>query len=243
MSVNSNDNKALLWNLLSKHPNQKKDPSKFQAVLEYRVNEIHRNRFKFGNDLMAMNKEIIKQFASEIPAQHSKIPQPKPLSKAKVFEQRLKSQQDNFNQLINKQKPKEIDFSDKTEDAPIDARMVDDTLQQRELELKNIMAQYDSNNKNANEWLKGEETSTSKHLKIDKKTNVKIESDVVNVPTNQRRVRFEVEEKPTKPTKPISFLDKLKKIDVKDEIINHLKRIEEKQDLILGLLQSKAETN
>ena len=118
--------------------------------------------------------------------------------------------------------------------------MVDDTLQQRELELKNIMAQYDSTGKNANEWLKGEETSTSKHLKIDKKTNVKIESDVVNVPTNQRRVRFEVEEKPTK---PISFLDKLKKIDVKDEIINHLKRIEEKQDLILGLLQSKAETN
>ena len=240
MSVNSNDNKALLWNLLSKHPNQKKDPSKFQAVLEYRVNEIHRNRFKFGNDLMAMNKEIIKQFASEIPAQSSKTSQPKSLSKAKVFEQRLKSQQDNFNQLINKRKPKEIDFSDKTEDAPIDARMVDDTLQQRELELKNIMAQYDSNGKNANEWLKGEETSTSKHLKIDKKTNVKIESDVVNVPIKERRVRFEVEEKPTK---PISFLDKLKKIDVKDEIINHLKRIEEKQDLILGLLQSKAETN
>ena len=242
MSVNSNDNKALLWNLLSKHPNQKKDSKKFQAVLEYRVNEIHRNRFKFGNDLMAMNKEIIKQFASEIPAQPPKTSQPKPLSKAKVFEQRLKSQQDNFNQLINKQKPKEIDFSDKTEDAPIDARMVDDTLQQRELELKNIMAQYDSTGKNANEWLKGEETSTAKHLKIDKKTNIKIESDVVNVPTNQRRVRFEVEEKPTKPTKPISFLDKLKKIDVKDEIINHLKRIEEKQDLILGLLQSKAET-
>ena len=240
MSVNSNDNKALLWNLLSKHPNQKKDPSKFQAVLEYRVNEIHRNRFKFGNDLMAMNKEIIKQFASEIPAQPLKTSQPKPLSKAKVFEQRLKSQQDNFNQLINKQKPKEIDFSDKTEESPIDARMVDDTLQQRELELKNIMAQYDTNSKNANEWLKGEETSTSNHLKIDKKTNVQIESDVVNVPTKERRVRFEVEEKPTK---PISFLDKLKKIDVKDEIINHLKRIEEKQDLILGLLQSKAETN
>ena len=238
MSVNSNDNKALLWNLLSKHPNQKKDPSKFQAVLEYRVNEIHRNRFKFGNDLMVMNKEIIKQFASEIPVQPSKTPQPKQLSKAKVFEQRLKSQQDNFNTLINGQKPKEIDFSDKTEDVPIDARMVDDTLQQRELELKNIMAQYDSTGKNANEWLKGEETSTSKHLKIDKKTNIKIESDVVNVPTKERRVRFEVEEKPTK---PISFLDKLKKIDVKDEIINHLKRIEAKQDMILSLLNSKKE--
>ena len=238
MSVNSNDNKALLWNLLSKHPNQKKDPSKFQAVLEYRVNEIHRNRFKFGNDLMAMNKEIIKQFASEIPAQPSKAPQPKPLSKAKVFEQRLKSQQDNFNTLINGQKPKEIDFSDKTEETPIDARMVDNTLQQRELELKNIMAQYDSTGKNANEWLKGEETSTSKHLKIDKKTNIKIESDVVNVPTKERRVHFEVEEKPTK---TISFLDKLKKKDVTDEIISYLKRIEEKQDLILSLLNSEKE--
>ena len=71
-----------------------------------------------------------------------------------------------------------------------------------------------------------------------KKTNIKIESDVVNVPTKERRVRFEVEEKPTK---PISFLDKLKKIDVKDEIINHLKRIEAKQDMILSLLNSKKE--
>jgi DNA-binding CsgD family transcriptional regulator len=242
MSVNSNDNKALLWNLLSNHPNQKSDPKKFQSVLEYRVNEIHRNRFKFGNNLMTMNKEIIKQFASEMPAQHQKPPQQKPqqLSKGKIFEQRLKRQQDNFNKLINGTKPKEIDFSDKTEESPIDARMVDDTLQQRELELKNIMAQYDTNSKNANEWLKGQETSTSKHLKIDKKTNVKIESDVVNVPTKERRVRFEVEEKPTK---PISFLDKLKKIDVKDEIITHLKRIEEKQNLILSLLQSKTETD
>ena len=55
MSVNSNDNKGLLWNLLSKHPNQKKDPKKFQAVLEYRVNEIHRNRFKFNNNLGFFN--------------------------------------------------------------------------------------------------------------------------------------------------------------------------------------------
>ncbi len=241
MSVNSNDNKALLWNLLSKHPNQKKDSKKFQAVLEYRVNEIHRNRFKFGNNLMDMNKEIIKQFANEIPPQsiNNKITPPKQ-SKQNIFDQRLKNQQDNFNKLINGQKPKEIDFSDKTEESPIDLRVVDDTLQQRELELKKIMSQYESNGNNATQWLKGEDTSNSKHLKIDKKTTVKIESDVVNVPIKEKRVHFEVEEKPTK---PISFLDKLKKIEVKDEIIKYLKRIEEKQDLILGLLQSKAETN
>jgi hypothetical protein len=43
-------------------------------------------------------------------------------------------------------------------------------------------------------------------------------------------------------SKPSSFLDKLKKKDVKDEIINHLNRIEEKQDIILSLLQSKVES-
>lgn len=235
MSVNSNDNKGLLWNLLSKHPNQEKDSKKFQAVLEYRVNEIHRNRFKFNNNLMAMNKEIIKQFAAEIPPTTNKKIQPKKptLSKAKVFENKLKNQQDNFNKLINGEKPKEIDFSDKTEEAPIDARMVDDTLQQRELELKKIMAQQAQNNNSATEWLKAEDTSSSKHLKIDKTSNVKIESDIVKVQEKERRVRFEVEENPMK---TISFLDKLKKKDVKDEIINQLTRIEEKQDKILALL-------
>ena len=58
MSLNSNDNKALLWNLLSNHPNQKKDSKKFQAVLEYRVNEIHRNRFKFGNNLTSKKNSL-----------------------------------------------------------------------------------------------------------------------------------------------------------------------------------------
>ena len=99
------------------------------------------------------------------------------------------------------------------------------------------MAQYDSNSNNATEWLKGEETSTAKHLKIDKTSNVKLEPDVVNVSAKQKRVHFEIKEKDTK-SKPSSFLDKLKKIDVKDEIINHLNRIEEKQNLILSLLQS-----
>jgi len=242
MSVNSNDNKALLWNLLSSHPNQKKDSKKFQAVLEYRVNEIHRNRFKFGNNLMTMNKEIIKQFAQEMPPPSvKKSTQQTEMSKAQVFETRLKSQQENFNKLIKGQKPKEIDFSDKTEETPIDARMVDDTLQQRELELKKIMAQYDSTSNDATEWLKGEETSTTKHLKIDKSSNVKLEPDIVTVSAKPKRVHFEIEEKNTTSiaTRPISFLDKLKKIDVKDEIITYLKRIENKQDQILLLLEKQ----
>ena len=75
------------------------------------------------------------------------------------------------------------------------------------------------------------------HLKIDKTSNVKIESDIVNVQAKERRVRFEVEEKPKKTN---SFLDKLKKKDVNDEIIQYLNRIEEKQDKIIALLSKSS---
>jgi len=240
MSVCSSQNKSLLWQLLSNHPNQQNNPKKFQHVLEYRVTEMNKNRFKFNNDLMIMNKEIIKQFAQEIPKQPPAKPAAKktpPMTKGQIFEQNLKVQQNNFNTLINKQKPADIDFSDKTDDTPIDARMVDTTLQERERELKKIMAQYNPNEHSAKQWLTGESTST--HLKIDDSSNIKIEPTVLTDEMQERRVRFEVEEN-TKPTAPVvnavSFLQKLKKTD-DSGILPYLKRIEENQAVIINLLK------
>ena len=239
MSVFSSQNKSLLWQLLSDHPNQKNNPKKFQHVLEYRVTEMNKNRFKFNNDLMMMNKEIIKQFTQEIPKQQAKpaVKKTPPMTKGQIFEQNLKVQQNNFNTLINKQKPADIDFSDKTDDTPIDARMVDTTLQERERELKKIMAQYNPNENSAKQWLTGESTST--HLKIDDSSNIKIEPTVLTDEMPERRVRFEVEEN-TQPVAPvvnaISFLQKLKKTD--DEgILPYLKRIEENQAVIIHYLK------
>ena len=242
MSVCSSQNKSLLWQLLSNHPNQQNNPKKFQHVLEYRVTEMNKNRFKFNNDLMMMNKEIIKQFAQEIPKQPPAKPAAKktpPMTKGQIFEQNLKVQQNNFNTLINKQKPADIDFSDKTDDTPIDARMVDTTLQERERELKKIMAQYNPNEHSAKQWLTGESTST--HLKIDDSSNIKIEPTVLTDEMQERRVRFEVEEN-TKPTAPVvnavSFLQKLKKTD-DSGILPYLKRIEENQVVIINLLKQR----
>ena len=42
MNFTSRDNKGLLWQLLSDHPLQKKDPSQFQKILEHRVSEINK---------------------------------------------------------------------------------------------------------------------------------------------------------------------------------------------------------
>jgi len=238
MSVFSSQNKSLLWQLLSNHPNQKSNPKKFQHVLEYRVTEMNKNRFKFNNDLMVMNKEILKQFAQEMPKQAKpETKKPPSMTKGQIFEQNLKVQQNNFDTLINKQKPADIDFSDKTDDEPIDARMVDTTLQERERELKKIMAQYNPNENSAKQWLTGE--STSSHLKIDDSSNIKIEPTVLTDEMPERRVRFEVEENTSVApvVNAVSFLQKLKKTD--EGIIPYLKRIEENQVVIINLLKQR----
>jgi hypothetical protein len=238
MSVFSSQNKSLLWQLLSDHPNQKNNPKKFQHVLEYRVTEMNKNRFKFNNDLMVMNKEILKQFAQEMPKQAKpETKKPPSMTKGQIFEQNLKVQQNNFDTLINKQKPADIDFSDKTDDEPIDARRVDTTLQERERELKKIMAQYNPNENSAKQWLTGESTST--HLKIDDSSNIKIEPTVLTDEMPERRVRFEVEENTSVApvVNAVSFLQKLKKTD--EGIIPYLKRIEENQVVIINLLKQR----
>jgi hypothetical protein len=189
---------------------------------------------------MVMNKEILKQFAQEMPKQAKpETKKPPSMTKGQIFEQNLKVQQNNFDTLINKQKPADIDFSDKTDDEPIDARMVDTTLQERERELKKIMAQYNPNENSAKQWLTGESTST--HLKIDDSSNIKIEPTVLTNEMRERRVTFEVEEN-TAPavTEPVvnamSFLQKLKKTDDVD-ILSYLNRIEKNQSIIIDLLK------
>jgi hypothetical protein len=253
MNFTSRDNKGLLWQLLSDHPLQKKDPTQFQKILEHRVSEINKNRFTFNSNLLLMNKEVLKQFAKEIPNEISNKTS-KPLNKQgfakrQIFETRLKEQQNEFTSLINKPKVKEIDFSDKTEEEPITNRMVDSQLEQREAELKKIMAQYDKSS--TAEWLKGESTSTDKKLAIDQSSNIKIEPTIiktpkvktpkVKTPEAKKRVTFDV-------TESDSFLSGLKtKIKGESEIngdnltliLKELSIIKENQLKILGILERK----
>ena len=242
MSVNSRDNKALLWQLLSNHPLLKNDSQKFQSLLEYRVNSLHKNRFHFNNNLMNMNKEIIKQFANEIPVYNKKKDLPT-LTKTLAFDKRLKNQQTHFNKF-NKPTPTEIDFSDKTEDLPITNNIVDNTLIAREKELKNIMAEY-SNENTAIDWLGGKKTKISNNLKIDNTSNIKIQPTIIsnnfiNNKSNmdpKKRVKFEISEKKEKKLSTSNLLSKFKKHESNNVILDCLKRIEDKQDKILAHME------
>jgi len=239
MSVNSRENKELLWQLLSDHPFQKKTPRKFQSMLEYKVNEIHEKRFGFQNNLMEMNKEIIRHFTNQLNTpikkqNHSNIQNNK-LSKNQIFDHRLEEQKNNFETLMQKKKPQEIDFSDKTEESPITDRMVNNTLEQRKNDLKNIMEQYNTNDKST-EWLKGESTSTEKKISIHKSSTLEITPTIIETSEkkNEKRVHFNVSEIPEKTN---NLLNKLKKKQENDSFIEYFQKILSNQEKIITLLE------
>ena len=143
------------------------------------------------------------------------------------FDMKLKKREDDFTGLMNAGKPKDIDFTFKSEDElPAEDlnKLLGQTLADREKELENITNKYNSGGlQDAAKWLKINEDNKEKgreKLKEDKK------------------VTFKVEEK----TDPMvnSLLSKLKPIQTEEsEIKNLLNTILDKQNEILNLLKEK----
>tara|TARA_B100001094_G_C18157853_1_gene787530 strand:+ start:937 stop:1770 length:834 start_codon:yes stop_codon:yes gene_type:complete len=143
------------------------------------------------------------------------------------FDMKLKEREDDFTGLMNVGKPKDIDFTFKSEDElPAEDlnKLLGQTLADREKELTNITNKYNKGGlEDAAKWLKINEEKKEKgreKLKDDKK------------------VTFKVEEK-TDPTVN-SLLSKLKPIQTEEsEIKNLLNTILDKQNEILNLLKEK----
>ena len=143
------------------------------------------------------------------------------------FDMKLKKREEDFTGLMNAGKPKDIDFTFKSEDElPAEDlnKLLGQTLADREKELENITNKYNKGGlEDAAKWLKINEENKEKgreKLKEDKK------------------VTFNVEEK----TDPAvnSLLSKLKPIQKEDsEIKKLLNTILDKQNEILNLLKEK----
>jgi len=259
MAVNNEGNKDLLSQILDKHPLKKEKPKLFNKILNAEVEKVHSNRFHFNNNLTAMNKEILRIFqnmASTINVQPKKHPKSKnwsaqqaaknmddhtPVPRIKIFETRLKEQQEHFNNMIKADVPKEIDFTDKAVSGDlITNTTIDQTMQKRQEELKRIMSDYQPNKKATEAWIKGEaqapEQVTSNHsIKISPTSIVKKSTSS----PNSKRVSFEIQEIPDtaslfnklkikpKETKPIeSDSDFLKQIiQNQEKIMRDIKNI------------------
>ena len=208
MSVNSNENRNLLRQILQEHLLLKQNPNQFEQMLLHETNQIHNQRFDYKNNLIEMNKSILTIFSelSNLMQQPDQKPSQTSFQKTQAvdnpvsFEKRLKEQQSNFLNLAQPKKPKEIDFSDAGDASTVLIPSVEDTNKQREEELRNIMKTYDNSSKNVSEWL-GE--ASQKHIKIQEKTDVPLNPEIIS-----KKVTFNITEKENN---SISFLKKLKK--------------------------------
>ena len=206
---------------------------------------FHTNRFEFefGTNLNEINKKIVEQGYNLIMSnqprkavkQQSQEPQ---LSRREMFDVGLANQEAQFKKMINPKKPKEIDFTDGGEDFPIQNldQIMNKTLADRQRELETITQKYSAGDKEkAQKWLNREEATTPK-IKIEKTSNLKLDNAIeVN---RERRVRFEVNEKP----KPIGLNNLFSKLKQKkpvsnDDIINKLETIISNQEKIIKLLE------
>ena len=250
MSIVSQSNKQMLFDLLKSIGNDNNfviNDNNLMTFINQKCAYFHSNRFEFefGSDLNEINKKIVEQGYNLIMSnqprkavnQQSQEPQ---MSRREMFDVGLANQEAQFKKMINPKKPKEIDFTDGGEDFPIQNldQIMNQTLADRQRELESITQKYSSGDKEkAQKWLNREEDSTPK-IKIEKASNLKLDNTIeVN---RERRVRFEVNEKP----KPLGLNNLFSKLKQKkpvsnDDIINKLDTIISNQDKILKLLEKE----
>ena len=229
MDVRSDENKDILYQILIEHPLKNIDINKFLETIDNQVYLIYQERFKFKNNLVEMNKEVIRRFSvmeKDINKQRQKkTKQVKPKRKPKkirssiktdrplptqkeqknVFDAKLKNRQDDFIKLVNPHKPEEINFKDPVENGELPS--LDTTLEAREKELRNAMRTY--NSESAAKWIGN--NAVKKNIKIEKNSSIKLNPEIV-----RKKVSFKISE--IKPQDTLDrnlnadfFLKKLKK--------------------------------
>ncbi len=254
MSIASEDNIELLRNLLKNHPLLISNPREFHFVFKKELERLHTNRFHYKSNLMVMNKELLKTFTdikAEMMREHQEIrkqatqrlrkprevhPNNNENVSLKIFEKSLEEKQRDFESLINKEKPKEIDFTDKASESSVTQNDYDFNMSQREAELAKIM-QGQQKNKSVEAWLKGE-TNTKPdniNIKIDHSSNVKLDTISLN---KEKRVRFKDDQKQQDTGTDFFSKLKLKETEKQDNITPLLSQILDNQTMILEFLKT-----
>ena len=232
-SFTSNENTSLVWELLNENVKERfsyniknnSNPTINKFFVDT-INQVSNNNQKY-NSIIEMNKftllNCIKFIEKNI--QHIKEP-----SKTDVFEIRMKKQKNEFDSLINKKIPKEIDFTDKFDNLPVDKSAVDKTLADRERELQQITKQY--GNTDAESWIKnGIKNSDDDKIKIiEDSIDNSIQPILMDRPKIEKRVTFDIKDQisnveivqPPPPQPTNKFLNKLKKKDMYDTVVNEV---------------------
>jgi len=139
----SDNNKKLLWDLLSEKPTFidkiNTDVINTKNSFEYILTNINTNNY---TSLMDLNKVFILEILNKCnDNDFFKVNQVTNESivnnREKIFEERLKRRQEEFSQLINKNVPNEINFQDDVTELPIDNldSLIQNTLEKRKYDI------------------------------------------------------------------------------------------------------------
>ena len=247
MSVVNSENKEMLWDLIIDICNDNSfqvNGDDLKNFLDKRCGYYHGQRFEFADyDLNKINKEIIGQCYNFIlskqkpkPVANSiKIQEPN-MNKREMFDKNLAEKQKAFENGINLKKPKEIDFSDGSEDFPIGNldTIMNQTLADRQRELQQITSGFSkAKQEEATKWLNNSETPKIKILD----NEVELKNEVIKP---QKKVRFELTEKKEK-NAVTNFFSKLKVKNENNDIIEKLDKIISNQEIIIKMLKKSKE--
>lgn len=246
-SFTSDENTTLIWDLLNENIKDRfsynlktNNTPIINKFFVDTINEVNKTQHQYSN-IMEMNKVTLLKCIQFIEKNIQYIKEP---NKKDVFEIRMKKQKEEFNSLMNKTIPKNIDFSDKVDNLPVDKFAVDQTLAERERELQQITKQY--SNTDAESWIKnGTQNDDGKIKIIEDNTDTTIQPILMDKPTITKRVTFEIKERkkefdaqPPTPSVDVpapapasnNFLNKLKKKDIYDKVIDDVAGL--KKDII-----------
>ena len=266
MSINSNENKKLIWDLLSPtFPENRSVRQRMVTFIDDVSSTLHKDRFKYKSNMMQMNKILLSESkkyltkcVNEIKMDQVEVRQINKIQQRNMvdsrnydkfttkkehtttFENRLRDKQEKFNKLLDGEKPKSIDFSDKP-DKPISTinTLIDSTLAEREKELSSITKNY--NKKDVEKWLTngGKIEQTSTNIEIKNEIQGILKPIEISKELQQKRVTFEIEKKSDAIQETSTFFSRLKQRsnssdrELLQQIIENQKKLMEQNTIIL----------
>ena len=218
MEFDSQENKALVWDILSEQHVFDNIPDKLfekvQKLFETEISSLKSRSNAKNNDLLILNKLLMQNFTNAIA-----ILKDNKSAKAKQVEESFNQRRTEFNTLLNRNKPQEIDFSDPIDDEPLKIEDLDNRLNSIIDERKTLVSEYESIEIKADNLL---EKSEIEIKNLPKEIPNKLENLTTDL--NEEIIEEENLEK--------TFLNKLKRV----EEVN-LENLDKKLDKVLEKLE------
>lgn len=220
MSFDSQENKALIWGVLSEQKVFENIPDslfmKVQTLFETEIKSIKERSQGKNADLLIMNKMLMQNFTRSI-----SLLKDNKSAKSKNIEKDFLKAKTELDKFLVGDKPQELDFSDPKDDEPLKIEDLDDKLNIIINERKNLVSEY-------------EKVDIQKTVDNLEECNIQINDKSVDLKSLDNSLLLK-EEIINDDNLEETFLSKLKKSDEisLESINNKLDKLLEKIDILL----------